>query len=822
MRKTRKRFRKKGGNSPTANGWTDLNDIELDVNPYWRNLNNDFSSDTINNHVFNDKNELILAIAMYTNNRDKATDWYGPIRDWDVSRITDMSELFFKNITFDGDISNWNVSNVTTMNKMFLDAAAFNQSIGNWNVSKVTDMTAMFFRATAFNQPIADWNVSNVTDMKLMFHGAVAFNQPIGEWDVSNVTNMAGMFNGAVAFNQPIGEWDVSNVTNMEIMFKEAIAFNQPIGIWNVSNVTNMTGMFNGATVFNQPIGNWNVSKVTDMTAMFFRATAFNQPIANWNVSNVTNMEMMFKEATVFNQPIGNWDVSNVTNMAGMFNGATAFNQPIGEWDVSNVTSMEIMFKEATAFNQPIGNWNVSKVQIMDYMFEGATEFNQIIDYWKIGNIRTMKGMFKNATKFYQIADNFQNAHELMSHEHPDDKNIFSGTKFNECEELIIEIMSKIRELSKHSKFLLEGTNAIRNDLEPMINNYIRNGCKMVILFHAIFDAEGLFNTQVIKYLVTKLTPEDKEETYGTQTILDSYLSVPYDTIRRHKDPDLSIYNALKPSGYESTSPASYAESERGTVTKKETRSEFPDYEILISTHGQLSNTINETIDFPFRKLKHLVCKGNILMTRATFTDEMILYSDTYEDTRLQNNQIIMESMVLNTNSNNKLDNNQGIFIRKPGGKFIKLFGVQSKGKFQFINNEMKPCFDIDGGIMTTTLKRVIECLVRLLSNTKHSKKILKVDNFDFNKCDIIIYACRGFKNAPLEKEQYVKISHRPRQNTSHKKNTRKRRREESESESELESNKPSSPKKTKKSESSKPKNSEQSISSLSSAVSTL
>ena len=67
-----------------------------------------------------------------------------------------------------GPISNWNVSNVTNMSKLFYDKN-FNEDISNWNVTNVTDMSEMFLSAKSFNQPLNNWDVSNVKNMKYMF-----------------------------------------------------------------------------------------------------------------------------------------------------------------------------------------------------------------------------------------------------------------------------------------------------------------------------------------------------------------------------------------------------------------------------------------------------------------------------------------------------------------------------------------------------------------------------------------------------------------------------------------------------------------------------
>jgi MoxR-like ATPase len=72
--------------------------------------------------------------------------------------------------------------------------------IGGWNVSKVTNMNELFEECTSFNEPLNNWNVSNVMDMTNMFYGCSAFNQPLNNWNVSNVMDMTNMFYGCSAF----------------------------------------------------------------------------------------------------------------------------------------------------------------------------------------------------------------------------------------------------------------------------------------------------------------------------------------------------------------------------------------------------------------------------------------------------------------------------------------------------------------------------------------------------------------------------------------------------------------------------------------------
>lgn len=156
--------------------------------------------------------------------------------------------------------------------------------ISTWDVSRITNMKQLFYNRKNFNENLSGWNVSAVADMDAMFSEAQLFNTPVGMWDVSMVTAMASMFTGAGSFNTDIGTWNVSRLTNAHHMFYRAVEFNQDITMWNVSNMTNMGAMFATSSKFNQDLSPWNVQQVTDMHWMFESASNFNQTLC-WDMS---------------------------------------------------------------------------------------------------------------------------------------------------------------------------------------------------------------------------------------------------------------------------------------------------------------------------------------------------------------------------------------------------------------------------------------------------------------------------------------------------------------------------------------------------------
>ena len=175
---------------------------------------------------FKNKKQLKKAIENWGNNNEQAIERYGDISEWDVSNVTDMSNMFYNASSFNGNISGWNVSNVTDMDAMFSGASSFNSDISGWNVSEVTDMRFMLSYASSFNSDISGWNVSKVTDMTGMFKAASSFNSDISGWDVSKVTNMSLMFSRASNFNQDLSNWVLGSDVKVKDMFLNATEYN--------------------------------------------------------------------------------------------------------------------------------------------------------------------------------------------------------------------------------------------------------------------------------------------------------------------------------------------------------------------------------------------------------------------------------------------------------------------------------------------------------------------------------------------------------------------------------------------------------------------
>jgi len=377
-----------------------------------------------------------------------------PINQWNVSRVTNMFELF-SNKELNESIENWNVSNVTNMSKMFFNCSKFNQPLDKWNVSKVTTMELMFTGCSLFDQQMNSWNVSSVTNMSKMFFNCSKFNQTLDKWNVSKVTSMEAMFTNCSLFNQQLNSWNVSNVRNMQAMFYNCQKLNQPFDKWNVSNVENTEVMFNDCKEFNQSLNSWNVAKITNMSGMFSQCVNFDQSFEKWDVSNVDDMSVMFKDCIKFNQPLNSWVVYNVINMSGMFENCVLFNQSLDQWEVDGAEDMNNMFYGCLEFNQPLNSWDVSSVTDMSSMFYNCKKFNQPLDKWDVRKVEDMSDMFKGCVNF--------------------DLNTVKNWNFNPVVELDEEFEGFLeKNMIRYDSDASDALNFIKNNREQLTNSQLK------------------------------------------------------------------------------------------------------------------------------------------------------------------------------------------------------------------------------------------------------------------------------------------------------------------------------------------------------------
>jgi surface protein len=265
--------------------------------------------------------------------------------------FTDKCSRFYQNCAIQAgfttdarilNLDNASIRTVMAQHQAAICTGTFYPQIGEWDVSRVTDMSDLFRRWREFNQPIGKWETAQVECMTNMFFGAHVFDAPIQTWDTRLVTDMSSMFEHAHAFNQPIGNWDTRCVTDMTSMFADARTFNQPI-VFATDVVRSMSYMFAGANAFNRAV-QFNTASVTNMIGMFSDTRTFDQTLG-FDTASVERMASMFENSAAFNNGGATleFDTARVREMSYMFRHAVAFQQDAILSDMSRVTHVQHM-----------------------------------------------------------------------------------------------------------------------------------------------------------------------------------------------------------------------------------------------------------------------------------------------------------------------------------------------------------------------------------------------------------------------------------------------------------------------------------------------
>lgn len=142
----------------------------------------------------------------------------------DLSQAQDLSFAFsHSGVSFIPNINDWDVSNVTDLSNLFEQVLGFNQSLSNWDVSNVTDMSFMFDGATSFNQSLNIWDVSSLQYFDYMFRDAGNFNQDFSSWNLNSFIGGVGVFFGSGVtcenYSYTLYAWANNPNTNDSVIF---------------------------------------------------------------------------------------------------------------------------------------------------------------------------------------------------------------------------------------------------------------------------------------------------------------------------------------------------------------------------------------------------------------------------------------------------------------------------------------------------------------------------------------------------------------------------------------------------------------------------
>ena len=150
--------------------------------------------------------------------------------------LTNLSMMFANSTKFnDPNVTLWDVSNVTNMSNMFTSASAFNQDISSWNVANVTDMSGMFQNATAFNQNLTSWCVPLISEAPVDFATGSSLTLPVwGTCPSAIVTITEPM-------NIVMGETLTAQFTTVPVMSRNDVTWELETG--DVATVDPTTGV---------------------------------------------------------------------------------------------------------------------------------------------------------------------------------------------------------------------------------------------------------------------------------------------------------------------------------------------------------------------------------------------------------------------------------------------------------------------------------------------------------------------------------------------------------------------------------------------------
>ncbi|AZP91359.1 BspA family leucine-rich repeat surface protein [Pediococcus acidilactici] len=170
------------------------------------------------------------------------------------------------------DIKDFNTSKINNMTYMFWNTAFDELDLGNFDTSQVTNMTGMFDGTGNLKKlDLRSFDTSNVKNMKYMFYNSNVSEVNLSSFDTSNVTDMMQMFLETKNLtNLDLSNFDTSNVNSMNEMFVSTTNLKTVnMSNWDTSKVTNMNHMFSNSGVEKLDLSSFTITNDMDTADMF-------------------------------------------------------------------------------------------------------------------------------------------------------------------------------------------------------------------------------------------------------------------------------------------------------------------------------------------------------------------------------------------------------------------------------------------------------------------------------------------------------------------------------------------------------------------------
>ena len=137
----------------------------------------------------------------------------------DTSKVTDMTNMFFKCKAHNLNLHSFDVSNVENMSNMFCEIDCEELNLSSFNTSKVKNLSGMFQDSKINKLNLTNFDTSSVKDMSGMFMYFEGFSLDLSSFDTTNVIDMSYMFQCCKALFVNLLSLRTDNVKNMINMF---------------------------------------------------------------------------------------------------------------------------------------------------------------------------------------------------------------------------------------------------------------------------------------------------------------------------------------------------------------------------------------------------------------------------------------------------------------------------------------------------------------------------------------------------------------------------------------------------------------------------